>query len=209
MSIDNLAHEHLPSYIRVQPVYCEAGVHLLACSIVEVWLQVYEILLLANPAIDLIQLLPPLGVSICVEGVFDVARVDGHQGQEDGADVVGLALLLYFLQVIYDVLGREVRSPQAVGASEHQKIQGLQGQYVRVKTVLGHGRGVAAPAQVQAGEIQIGGIAVLQGSGRVGDGTAAVGDAVAQYGSPYPFIQLGHHEFGRIGPGADDIVVGI
>lgn len=91
MCVDDFAHEHLPPYIRVQPVDGKAGVHLLACLVVEVWLQVNEILLLANPAVDLIKFQPPLGVGVRMEGVFDVARVDGHQGQENGADVVGLA----------------------------------------------------------------------------------------------------------------------
>jgi len=122
MGVDNLPHQHLPPYIRVQSVDGKAGVHLLACLVVEVWLQVYEILLLANPAIDLIQLLSPQRVSVCVEGVLDVAGVDRHQGQEDGPDVVGYTLPLDFLQVIYDVLGRDFRGAKAVGAGEYQEI---------------------------------------------------------------------------------------
>ena len=89
MGVDDLTHEHLSPYIRVQSVDGKACVHLLAGWVVEVWLQVYEILLLANPVVDLVQLLSPQGVSVCVEGVFDVAGVDRHQGQEYGPDVVG------------------------------------------------------------------------------------------------------------------------
>ena len=55
MGVDNLPHQHLPPYIRVQSVDGEAGVHLLACGVVEVGFQVYEIFLLAYPAVDQIQ----------------------------------------------------------------------------------------------------------------------------------------------------------
>ena len=89
MGVDDLSHQHLPPYIRVQSVDGKACVHLLACLVVEVWLQVNDILLLANPVVDLVQFLSPQRVSVRVEGVFDVAGVDGHQSQEDGPDVVG------------------------------------------------------------------------------------------------------------------------
>ena len=89
MGVDNLPHQHFPPYIRVQSVDGKACVHLLAGWVVEVWLQVYEILLLANPVVDLVQFLSPQRVSVRVEGVFDVGRVDRHQGQEYGPDVMG------------------------------------------------------------------------------------------------------------------------
>ena len=102
--VDDFPHEHLTPYIRVQSVDGEAGVHLLACLIVEIWLQVYVVILLANPAVDLGELHTPLGVGVRVEGVLDVTGIDGHEGHEDGADVVGAAFPLDFFKVIDNIL---------------------------------------------------------------------------------------------------------
>ena len=85
----------------------------------------------------------------------------------------------------------------------------MEGQHIRVKAVLRHGGGVAAPAQVQAREVQIGGVAVLQRGGGVGDSSAPVGDAVSQDGCLNTLFPLGHGEFRSLRPGADDAVVGI
>ena len=66
---------------------------------------------------------------------------------------------------------------------------------------------IAAAAQVQAGEVQIGCVAVFQRSRGVGDGTAAVGYAVAQDSRLDASAVLRHGELSRVRPGAHGIVV--
>ena len=57
--IDDFSHEHLAPDIWVEAVDGKACVKLLACGVIEVGLQVYVIVLLADPRIDLGQFLTP------------------------------------------------------------------------------------------------------------------------------------------------------
>lgn len=114
MGVDDLTHEHLSPYIRMQSVDGKACVHLLAGCVVEIWFQVYIIILLTNPFIDHIQLQSPLWVRVRMEGVFDIAGVYGHEGKEDGADVVRDAFLFDFFQITYDGLRGNLRGTQAI-----------------------------------------------------------------------------------------------
>ena len=49
-----------------------------------------------------------------MEGVLDIFGIDGHQGQEDGADVVAFAFCPDGVEVVYDALGGNGGGAQAV-----------------------------------------------------------------------------------------------
>lgn len=162
MLIDDFTHQHFAPHIRVEAVNGKAGVHNLTALVVEVGFQVDEVGLIAHPVVDLLEFGFPLFIRSRMEGELDIGRIYGHQGQENGADVVGFAFCFDGVQVIDDDIRVDAACPQAVGAGENQEIQRLVGQYILVKTLECHGGGIAAAPEIQAGKIKVGGVAVFQ-----------------------------------------------
>ena len=79
-----------------------------------------------------------------MEGKLDVGRVNGHQSEEDGANIVGLTFLPDGLQIVDDEFRLQIRRSQAVGAREDQEIFRLEWQDILVKALQGHRGGIAA-----------------------------------------------------------------
>ena len=164
MLVDDFAHQHLAAHIRVEAVDAELGVHDLMAGVVEIGFQIDIIGLAAYPGIDLQQFGLPFLIRGSMEGKLDIGRIDGHERQEDGADIVGLAFLTYGIQITDDEVRLHIGGPQAVGAGQDDEVAWLEGQYILIETLQGHGGGIAAAPQIQAGKIEIRRITVFQSS---------------------------------------------
>ena len=121
--IDDFTHQHLAPYIGMEAVDGKAGIHNGMALIVEVRFQVNEVGLVAYPAVDLLEFYRPLFIRSCAEGELDIGGTYGHQRQENGADVVGLAFYFDGVEVVDDDIWVNAAGPQAVGAGENQQIQ--------------------------------------------------------------------------------------
>ena len=144
MLIDDFAHQHFAPYIWVKAVNGEFGIHDLMRRIVKVWLKVNIIGLAAHPIVHLLEFYIPAFIGDGMEGKLDVSRVNGHQSEEDGANIVGLTFLPDGVQIVDDEFRLQIRCSQAVGACKNQEIFWLEGQNILVKALQGHRGGIAA-----------------------------------------------------------------
>ena len=118
MLIDDFTHQHFAIDIRMKSVNGKFGVHNLVGWVVEIWFKVNVIWLAAYPAVNLLEFCLPTPIGSRMEGELYIGGINGHQGQEHGADIVGLTFLPDGLQIVDDDFRLEIRGPQAVGARE-------------------------------------------------------------------------------------------
>ena len=144
MLIDDFPHKHFAPYIRMESIDGKFGIHNRVGGVVEVWFKVDEMGLAAYPVVYLLEFCRPALVRGGMKGKLDISRIDGHQGEEDWADIIGFTFLPNSVQIVDNDFRLEIRCPQAVGAGEDQEIFGPERQNILLKALQGHGGGIAA-----------------------------------------------------------------
>ena len=87
-----------------------------------------------------------------MKGSLDVLRIEGHEGEKDGANVVLAAFFPDGVQFFNDGGGGEVGA-QIVGAGQDEEVTGMIRQNVVLKAQPGCVRRVAAAAKVDSGKV--------------------------------------------------------